>query len=93
MLLDCFTIPMAIVLSVIMLRARYNRYHIIGVVLCISGLVCTVYSDTQKRSNDRYPHAVWGDILCLIGASLYAASNVLQEYIVKTHSRVRISFS
>ena len=27
-----------------------------------------------------------GDMLCLVGAVLYAAGNVTQEYLVKSHS-------
>ena len=45
MLLDCFTIPVAMMLSYIFLGCRYNAYHLAGVSLCLLGLVCIVISD------------------------------------------------
>lgn len=35
-----------------------------------------------------YPNALLGDMCCLLGASLYAASNVMQEALVKAHDPV-----
>ena len=42
----------------------------------------------SKQSTLSLPgSAVWlGDMLCLIGAVLYAAGNVTQEYLVKSHT-------
>lgn len=88
MLLDCFTIPCAMILSRVFLKAQYNKWHIIGVCACLVGLVCIVLSDAQASDDSDFPNAVLGDILCLCGAMLYATSNVLQEFLVKHHSRV-----
>lgn len=63
--------------------------------LCIAGLCLTVLSDrivpaTSNTKDDdwsTYPHAMLGDALCLIGAALYAASNVMQEALVKAYDR------
>lgn len=35
-----------------------------------------------------YPHALLGDLCCLVGAALYAMSNVMQEFLVKAHDPV-----
>ena len=31
---------------------------------------------------------MYGDVVCLIGVTLYGISNVAQEYLVKNHSRI-----
>eukprot|EP00608_Synchroma_pusillum_P006759 CAMPEP_0198423338 /NCGR_PEP_ID=MMETSP1452-20131203/3034_1 /TAXON_ID=1181717 /ORGANISM="Synchroma pusillum, Strain CCMP3072" /LENGTH=429 /DNA_ID=CAMNT_0044143637 /DNA_START=48 /DNA_END=1333 /DNA_ORIENTATION=+ len=87
MLLDGFTIPCAMVLSRLVLSARYTPRHGAGVLLCLCGLGCTVLSDVLLSGGEAraYPHAVFGDALCLCGAVLYATSNVGQEYLMKRH--------
>lgn len=64
-------------LSRLFLRSRYRPLHLTGVLLCIAGLCLTVLSDkivpTSKEGVDEdesasYPHALLGDVLCLIGA-------------------------
>lgn len=87
MLLDCFTIPCAMGLSYIFLGCRYNFYHFYGVSLCILGLICIVISDISSAETEYGSAPLYGDILCLIGSGLYAASNVSQEYLVKYHDR------
>jgi len=39
----------------------------------------------SSSSPSSFPPALLGDLLCLLGATLYAVSNVVQEAIVKTH--------
>lgn len=95
MLLDCFSVPCAMLLSHLFLGSRYRPLHLAGVALCIAGLCLTVLSDrivptkggTHDQDWDTYPHAILGDVFCLIGAALYAASNVMQEALVKAHDR------
>jgi solute carrier family 35 protein F1/2 len=111
MLLDCFTIPCVMLLSRIVLDAKYSRMHLVGVCLCLAGLVAAVLSDHGKSQPP--PHSnhnltgvaggdhpldpvrrldtdlvgptnpVFGDVLCLIGAALYAVANVGQELLMK----------
>mmetsp|Transcript_76508 Transcript_76508/g.140029 ORF Transcript_76508/g.140029 Transcript_76508/m.140029 type:complete len:340 (-) Transcript_76508:50-1069(-) len=85
MLLDCFTIPCAMILSRCALGARYTKFHIIACLLCTAGLVLTVSSDVQSKGSGPSPHGpAWlGDVLVLCGAALYGVSNVLQEAILK----------
>ena len=63
---------------------RYTWKHLAGVLICLSGLACIVLNDYLNFSEDDSASAssanpLIGDILCLLGAVLYASSNVLQE--------------
>lgn len=90
MLLDCFTIPCAMFFSYICLGCSYRYKHIIGVIICLLGLSCIIINDSlqqQQQQEDDSSNPVLGDILCLCGAILYAASNILQEFLVKFHNR------
>jgi solute carrier family 35 protein F1/2 len=62
--------------------------HVAGVCACLAGLVCIVLSDARDGDEDNFSNPVLGDFLCLGGAMLYGTSNVLQEFLVKKHSRV-----
>lgn len=80
------------VLSRFVLGAEYNGKHLFGVGLCLIGLGLTVVSDLQGEETEApYPQAWKGDLLCVMGATLYAGSNVMQEDFVKNHDRVRES--
>lgn len=78
------------VFSRLFLRAHYTRAHLTGVMLCLGGLALTVVSDMKGQDpQGGTSRAVAGDLLCILGASLYAAANVMQENFVKNHDRVR----
>ncbi|EER02131.1 conserved hypothetical protein [Perkinsus marinus ATCC 50983] len=84
-LLNCFTIPCAMILSMIFLKAKYNWIHIGAVIISLSGMGLTVWLD-YKRNPDNLASpgdALVGDLLVLAGATLYACGNVFQEYMVK----------
>jgi len=86
-LLDCFTIPVVLVLSALVLKARYRWMHFLGVAICVAGLALLVVSDLLEK---RYSlgggsNMALGDSLVLVGASFYGLSNVGQEYVVKNH--------
>ena len=80
MLLDCFAIPFAMVLSYFLLNARYKTFHLVGGVVCMIGMGVSVISDVlHNPSPDTYSNPLLGDMLTILAASLYACSNVLQE--------------
>jgi solute carrier family 35 protein F1/2 len=87
MLLDCFAIPCAMLLSYIFLGCRYTQKHYFGTVLCLTGLLCIILNDSINGGSSDARSPVLGDILCLCGSALFACSNVLQESIVKFHNR------
>lgn len=84
-LLDCFAIPVAMMTSRALLGARYTRVHIIASCTCVAGLVVTVVSDvlTGKVGTSPKGPAWLGDLLVLMGATLYGFSNVLEEWVLK----------
>eukprot|EP01038_Epipyxis_sp_PR26KG_P006521 gene6521-8962_t len=86
MLLDCFTIPTAMILSYLFMGYRYTYKHLIGTGLSLAGLFCIILNDIMTGEQQKSKNAVLGDLLCLTGSSLYAVSNVLQEYLLKHYS-------
>ncbi|KAG5178733.1 hypothetical protein JKP88DRAFT_281000 [Tribonema minus] len=86
MLLDCFSIPVAMLMSRLFLDARYTSKHLLGVLLCLVGLALTVINDLEDKTAMK-GHSFKGDLLCLGGAFLYGCLNVMQESIVKKHDR------
>ncbi|NXT12420.1 S35F2 protein, partial [Prunella fulvescens] len=88
-LLDCFGIPVLMALSWFLLRARYKLIHFVAVAICLLGVGTMVGADILSgRQEGEGSDVVIGDVLVLLAASLYAISNVGEEYIVKNLSRV-----
>lgn len=50
-LLDCFTIPSVMLLSWLLLKAKYRPGHFAGAAACIAGLAVLVLGDSQQGSN------------------------------------------
>ncbi|KAK7476371.1 hypothetical protein BaRGS_00032371 [Batillaria attramentaria] len=91
-LLDCFSILVVVVLSWRLLKAQYTWLHLVGVGVSILGLVGLVLADVLSGRNDvaaadNGSNQGLGDLLVVIGASLYGVSNVAQEFIVKNFPR------
>jgi solute carrier family 35 protein F1/2 len=96
-LFDALAIPSAMVLSRIFLKRSYVPIHVIGAVICMSGIVVNVFTDYQvdkhnKEATDdlvaveqerEYPHRLWGDILAIYGGLIWGANNVIQEYAIR----------
>uniref|UniRef100_A0A8B9YA61 Solute carrier family 35 member F2 n=2 Tax=Bos TaxID=9903 RepID=A0A8B9YA61_BOSMU len=90
-LLDCFGIPVLMALSWFILYAGYRVIHLIAVAGCLLGVGTMVGADILAGREDNTGNNVLiGDILVLLGASLYAVSNVCEEYIVKKLSRKEV---
>uniref|UniRef100_A0A672S6M5 Solute carrier family 35 member F2-like n=1 Tax=Sinocyclocheilus grahami TaxID=75366 RepID=A0A672S6M5_SINGR len=88
-LLDCFVIPVLMLLSWIFLKTRYRPLHFIAVTVCLLGVGAMVGADLLAgRDQGSSRHVLLGDGLVLVSAALYAVSNVCQEYTVKNLSRV-----
>lgn len=86
-LLDCFGIPVLMALSWFILYARYRVIHFVAVAICLLGVGTMVGADILARRGNSGSDVLMGDIFVLVGASLYAISNVCEEYIVKKLSR------
>ncbi|XP_068600931.1 solute carrier family 35 member F2-like [Brachionichthys hirsutus] len=88
-LLDCFVIPVLMVLSWFILRTRYRLIHFVAVLVCLLGVGAMVGADILAgRDQGSTSDVVLGDGLVLLSAFLYAVSNVCQEHTVKNLSRV-----
>ncbi|XP_010524130.1 PREDICTED: solute carrier family 35 member F1-like [Tarenaya hassleriana] len=91
MLLDCWAIPCVLLLTWIFLKTKYRFKKITGVVICIIGVVMVVFSDVH--ANDRAAggsNPVKGDLIVIAGATLYAVSNVSEEFLVKNADRTEL---
>ncbi|XP_068174107.1 solute carrier family 35 member F2-like isoform X2 [Antennarius striatus] len=71
------------------LKTRYRPVHYIAVCICLLGVGAMVGADLlAERDQGSTSNILLGDFLVLISATLYAVSNVCQEYTVKNLSRV-----
>jgi solute carrier family 35 protein F1/2 len=79
-------------LTRILSLAVYKKGHYGGAVLCIVGLAVLVITDRhfggsnggggEEEQSSSKNFSFWGDILVILGASLYAGCNVLQEHLL-----------
>ncbi|XP_041663450.1 solute carrier family 35 member F2-like [Cheilinus undulatus] len=88
-LLDCFVIPVLMILSRWVLKTHYRLVHYVAVCICLLGVGAMVGADLLSgRDQGSTSNILLGDGLVLLSATLYAVSNVCQEYTVKNLSRV-----
>ncbi|KAG0021746.1 hypothetical protein BGZ81_008800 [Podila clonocystis] len=83
MLLDAWTIPCVVLLSVFFLKMRFMRYHYLGVFVAMVGMGFLIWSDMEAGKNFPGSDYIKGDLFCILGATLYAVSNVYQEFLVR----------
>jgi solute carrier family 35 protein F1/2 len=67
----------------ILLKSRYHWSQLLGVAICIGGLVILVVSDMRTGKDWGYANKVKGDLFMLLGATLYGVSNGLEEFLVR----------
>ncbi|XP_020081102.1 solute carrier family 35 member F1-like isoform X1 [Ananas comosus] len=90
MLLDCWSIPSVIFLTWMFLKTKYRFRKFAGIAICVTGLVLVVFSDVHAGDRAGGSNPVKGDMLVLAGATLYAVSNVSEEFLVKNGDRVEV---
>ncbi|GER27866.1 hypothetical protein STAS_03602, partial [Striga asiatica] len=90
MLLDCWTIPCVLFLTWFFLKTKYRFMKLIGVAICVAGLVTVVFSDVHSADRSSGSNPIKGDLLVIAGATLYGVSNVSEEYFVKSADRVEL---
>ncbi|XP_055003762.1 solute carrier family 35 member F2-like, partial [Boleophthalmus pectinirostris] len=87
-LLDCFVVPVLMVLSWWILKTRFRPVHYAAVCICVLGVGAMVGADLLAgRDQGSTANILLGDGLVLLSASLYAVSNVCQEYTVRNLTR------
>ena len=76
MLIQVFSIPSALFLSLVCLLVRYRINHYLSLLFCACGVICSVVNDViLKEESDESKftlNALWGDLMVLGGAFLYA---------------------
>lgn len=100
-LFDALAIPSAMMLSKWWLGRVYGRIHLVGVALCMAGVVVNVMQDYKivnedddddnvrydddNTSTDPYPYRIRGDILAICGGILYGVNDTVCEIAVRAH--------
>lgn len=93
-LLDAVAIPSAIFFSRVILRRSYKLSHFLGAGICITGVIANVLIDYEEENvyypegdddhvENNLPNQLRGDVMAVIGASIYGLNNVLTERAVK----------
>lgn len=81
MIIEDFSIPSAVILSLLFLKVRYERVHYIAICLCVAGISCGFLNDFLivgiDSGSEGASRPILGDFLALGGAFLYALENVL----------------
>lgn len=79
MILQQFTIPSALLLSIFFLRIGYKINHYLALIFCFGGLSCSLVNDIviypkdqSDISNNFTLKAFYGDLMVIGGAFLYA---------------------
>ncbi|KAK9493886.1 hypothetical protein V1508DRAFT_384173 [Lipomyces doorenjongii] len=81
-LLDNWAIAVVVVLSFLFLKVRYRWNQILGIVVCIAGMVLVVVGDLLTDKNYVAVNMVKGDLFVILGATCYGISNTLEEFLV-----------
>ncbi|KAK9469281.1 hypothetical protein V1512DRAFT_231564 [Lipomyces arxii] len=81
-LLDNWAIPMVVILSFLFLKVRYRWNQVLGILICIAGMVLVVIGDLLTDKNYSATDMVKGDLFVLLGATCYGISNTLEEFLV-----------
>lgn len=81
-LLNCWAVVMVCILSFFFLKVRYRWAQLVGIFVCIAGLVLVVVSDVLTDKDYKAKDMVKGDIFVIIGASCYGISNTFEEFLV-----------
>ncbi|XP_057440598.1 uncharacterized protein LOC130732602 isoform X2 [Lotus japonicus] len=88
-LLDCWTIPWAILFTWFFLGTRYSLWQLGGGALCVLGLCLVILSDTWVGGGGG-SIPILGDVLVIGGTVFYAISNVGEEFCVKNKDRIEV---
>ncbi|KXN72585.1 DUF914-domain-containing protein [Conidiobolus coronatus NRRL 28638] len=82
MLIGSWSTPACVILSFFFLKTRYRWTHLVGIVIALGGLGLLIYSDFITDKTYEGKDVLKGDLFCLVGATFYACSNIIQEFFV-----------
>ncbi|KAK8194718.1 uncharacterized protein BKA78DRAFT_350707 [Phyllosticta capitalensis] len=82
-LINFCAILSVVVLSTLLLRVRYHLTQYAGIVICIGGMGLLLASDhITGSSSGAASNQLKGDLFALLGALIYGATNVYEEWFV-----------
>ncbi|KAK7530281.1 uncharacterized protein J3D65DRAFT_607350 [Phyllosticta citribraziliensis] len=82
-LINFCAILSVVVLSTLLLRVRYHVAQYAGIVICIGGMGLLLASDhITGSSSGAASNQLKGDLFALLGALIYGATNVYEEWFV-----------
>ena len=83
-------VPSAMIISKICLGRVFGSIHVLGVLMCMVGVVYNVIVDhhedliTTELRQQEFPHRLFGDILAIMGGILFGIVDVVSESALKT---------
>ena len=84
MIIEDFSIPSAVLLSLFFLKVKYTKLHYIAIAILACGISFGFINDfIHPPGDDTKDQPLLGDIMALTGAFFYALENVLQEHLLK----------
>lgn len=81
-LLDNLSIVFVVIISFIFLKVRYHWTQVIGIVVCIAGVVLVVVANLLTGQNWQPSDPLKGDLFVVLSSFCYGLSNVLEEFLV-----------
>ncbi|KAK7611062.1 hypothetical protein JOL62DRAFT_574270 [Phyllosticta paracitricarpa] len=82
-LINFCAILSVVVLSTFLLRVRYHTAQYAGIIICIGGMGLLLASDhITGSSSSAASNQLKGDLFALLGALIYGATNVYEEWFV-----------
>ncbi|GLD95158.1 hypothetical protein PINS_up003783 [Pythium insidiosum] len=79
-------IPFVFALCVSVVKTPFTRKHVIGCILTLLGGVVLLIGSWSRQHADDKSTEIYGWTLALLGAALYAASNVANQWCLRAHS-------
>ena len=84
MIIEDFSIPSVVLLSLFFLKVRYTKLHYIAISILACGISIGFINDfLHLQGADANDQPLLGDFMALVGAFFYALENVLQEHLLK----------
>ncbi|KAF9642087.1 DUF914-domain-containing protein [Thelephora ganbajun] len=83
MLLNLWAIPTCLVLSWRLMRVKYAWTQFAGILICVGGFGMLVASDQLAEKDRKASNKVEGNLLVLLGATLYGLTNAAEEFLVR----------
>lgn len=84
-LLDAISLPTVMILSRFLLHRRYMGVHVLGALVCVTGVVANMLADYTldwQTAENPYPNKIVGDVFAASGAIMMGVLHVYSEVLV-----------